>query len=235
MLKGPGNGGEGGGRKGGKALGRSRGRERQRAHDDPFREFYLESVVAGGPRVGERGFGRFAERLCVSFCTRERLFGRPRAPWLRRDAAKGKPGATDHAAGEVERRGGGDDRESKGRALAKLEIARMRCEARRIAGQTKRNDQVPWLERAFALRRFAGQAVKLFERDLAPATFAFDLDHGVERHERHTEVRRMRRDAALAPADDRVQAVLALQRVAACAWLAPVAGARHVVEVAAAR
>ena len=45
----------------------------------------------------------------------------------------------------------------------------------------------------------------------------------------------MRRDAVLAPAEHRVQAVLALQRVAACARLTPVAGVRHVVKVAAAR
>ena len=110
----------------------------------------------------------------------------------------------------------------------------MRCEARRIAGKTKRNDQVARRERGFALRRVAGQAVKVFERDLAPAAFAFDLDNGVEGDERHTEVRRMRRDAALAPAEHRVQAVLALQRIAAGARFTPVAGARDVVEVTAA-
>ena len=111
----------------------------------------------------------------------------------------------------------------------------MRRKACRIAGKTKRNDQVPRLERAFALRRVARQAVKVFERDLTPTIFAFDLDNGVERHERHTEVRRMGGDAVLAPAEHRVQAVLALQRVAACARFTPVAGVRHVIEVAAAR
>jgi hypothetical protein len=45
----------------------------------------------------------------------------------------------------------------------------------------------------------------------------------------------MRRDAVPAPAEHRVQAVLALQRVAACARFTSVAGARHVIEVAAAR
>src|SRR5271165_1804512 len=122
MVKGSGNGGEGRGRKGGKALGRSRHRERERAHDDPFRELDLECVIAGGFCVGERGFGGFAERRLVRVRARERLFGRSRAPWLRRDAAKGKPSAANRAAVEVQRRGGGHDREGKGRALAKLEI-----------------------------------------------------------------------------------------------------------------
>jgi hypothetical protein len=67
-------------------------------------------------------------------------------------------------------------------------MARMGREARCIAGKTKRNDLVPRLERAFALRCVAGQAVKVFERDFAPTIFAFDLDDGIERHERHTEV-----------------------------------------------
>ena len=139
------------------------------------------------------------------------------------------------AAVEVERGGGGHEREGEGRALAKLEIARMRRKARRFARKTKRDDQVPRLERAFALRRVAGQAVKVLERNLAPTPSAFDLDNRVERDERHAEVRRMGRDAALAPADDRVQAVLAVERVAARARLTPVAGARHVIEIAAAR
>ena len=127
MVKDPGNGGEGRGRKGGKALGRSGRRERERAHDDPFREFDLEGVVAGGPRVGERGFGRLAKRRRVRVGARERLFGRVRAPGFRRDAAESEPGAANRAAVEVERRGGGHDREGEGRALAKLEIARMRA------------------------------------------------------------------------------------------------------------
>ena len=77
--------------------------------------------------------------------------------------------------------------------------------------------------------------MKDFERDLAPARSAFDLDHGVERDQRDAEVRRVRRDAALAPPDDGVKPVLAAAGVAARAGLALIAGAGDIVEVGAAR
>src|ERR1700722_13367028 len=113
MVKGPRNGGEGRGRKGREAFGCPRRRERERAHDCPFREFYLECLVARGFRAGEPGFGGAAERGFVWFCARERLFRRSRAPRLRRDAAKREPGAANRAAVEIERRGGGHHGEGK--------------------------------------------------------------------------------------------------------------------------
>jgi hypothetical protein len=195
----------------------------------------FERVISGGRRVRERGFGGSAERRLVRVWPGKRLLGRARTPWLRRDAAKRKPRAPDSASVEIERRGGRHHREGEGRALAKLEVARMRREARRIAGKTKRNDKVPRLKGGFSLRRVVRQAVKVFERDLAPAAFAFDLDNGIEGDKRHAEVRRMRRNAVLAPAEHCVQAVLAMQRIAACARFTPVAGAHDVVEVTAAR
>ena len=77
--------------------------------------------------------------------------------------------------------------------------------------------------------------MQLVERDLAPARPALDLDDGVERDERHAEIRRVRGDAVLAPAEHGMQPVLAAARVAARAGLALVAGAGGVVEIGAAR
>lgn len=67
--------------------------------------------------------------------------------------------------------------------------------------------------------------------DLATTALAFDLDDGVERHQRHAEVGRVRRDAAVAPAKHGVGAVLAVAGVAAAAGLALVATAGGVVEI----
>ena len=77
--------------------------------------------------------------------------------------------------------------------------------------------------------------MKIFERDLAPTGLAFDFDNRAEHDERHAEIRRMRRDAMLAPAQHRVQAVFALPRIAARAWLAPIAGARDIIKIIAPR
>ena len=58
---------------------------------------------------------------------------------------------------------------------------------------------------------------------------------GFERGERHAHVGRMRRDAGFAGAEDRIDAVDALDRRAAAAGLAFVAGRRGVIEIEAAR
>ena len=110
----------------------------------------------------------------------------------------------------------------------------MRSEAGRIGREAKGDDQVARLQGGLLLRRVSGQSVKVFERNLAPARPAFDLDDSIERGERHTEVGRMRRDAMLAPTENRLQAILAMERVAAGARLTPVARTRGVVEIAAA-
>src|SRR5437868_7020912 len=105
----------------------------------------------------------------------------------------------------------------------------------RFGGQSYRDDQVARLEHAVALRCVAGQAVKRLDRDLTLAALALDLGNRVECNQRHAEIRRMRRDTALAPAQHRVQAVLASAGIAAGAWIALVAGAGDVVKVRTAR
>ena len=86
-----------------------------------------------------------------------------------------------------------------------------------------------------ALRRVSGQPMEIRKRDGALARRPRHMDLGVERGQRDAHVGRMRRDAGLARAEDRVHAVEAVDRRAAAARLAFVAGRRGVVEVIAAR
>ena len=87
-----GNGGEGRSRQGRQALRRSRRGERKRAHDDPFREFDLEGVVAGGRRVGQRRFGRAGEGLSRPHGAGQRRFGRSRRAMASRRRRPGRCG-----------------------------------------------------------------------------------------------------------------------------------------------
>src|SRR5688572_14191643 len=79
-----------------------------------------------------------------------------------------------------------------------------------------------------------GQAVEKVERDLAATGCALYLDDRVERHEGHAEIRWMRRDAVLAPAQDGVGTIIALDGVASRARRALIAGARRIIEIGAA-
>ena len=135
----------------------------------------------------------------------------------------------------LQRRGGRHDGEGIGGAFADLQIACMRRERARLARQPQRDDQITGLEHAFPLGRVAGQTMKGLDRDLAPAGSALDLHDGVERDQRHAEIRRVGGDAGLAPAEHGVQSVLAVAGVAARARLAFVAGAGGVVEIPASR
>ena len=110
----------------------------------------------------------------------------------------------------------------------------MRCERAGRRWQPQRDDQIAGLKRVFALRRVAGQTIKRLERDLAPAGPALDLDDGVERDQRHAEIRRVRGDAGLAPAEHSVKTVLAMAGIATRARFAFVAGACGIVEISAA-
>ena len=76
--------------------------------------------------------------------------------------------------------------------------------------------------------------IKTFQRDLAPAGAAFDLDHRVERDQRHAEIRWMGSDAAFAPSQHRMQPVVAAAGVTARTGRAFIAGAGDVVEIGAA-
>ena len=187
---------------------------------------FASASAASAARRNSGGVGRRADQDVL------RLAGAPR---LRGDAAERKPRLHDHVRLDAQRRRGRYDRECIGGAFADLQIAGMGGETRRLGRQAHRDDHLAGLQHALAVGRVARQAMKRFKRDLAPARLAFDLDDGVERDQRHAEIGRMGRDAALAPAQDGVQPVVAAAGVAAGAGVAFVAGAGGVVEISAAR
>src|SRR5689334_13136249 len=92
--------------------------------------------------------------------------------------------------------------------------------AARRRRQTNGDDEIAGFESGFTLGRVAGQAMQLVERDLATTVPTLDLDDGVKRDQRHAEIGRVRSDAALAPAEHGVAAVLAIAGIAAGPGLA---------------
>ena len=96
-------------------------------------------------------------------------------------------------------------------------------------------DQVARLEHRLALRRVAGQKMKVADRNRALALRPLHVDRRFQRRHRHAHVRRVGRDAVFARAQDGERAVAAGDRRAAGAGLALVARHRGVAEVHAAR
>jgi hypothetical protein len=76
--------------------------------------------------------------------------------------------------------------------------------------------------------------MEIRECDHTVAGRASNVDLSFQHRERHAHVRRMRRDAGVTAAEDRVHAIVAVDGGAAAARLAFVAGRRCVVEVVAA-
>src|SRR5690242_14985870 len=98
------------------------------------------------------------------------------------------------------------------------------------------DDQLALLEIGIALRRVARQPVEVAHRHRTLTFRAAHAHDGIERRERYRHVRGMHRDAIRARAEDGVDAVVALERGAARAWMTLVAGAEGgVVKVVAAR
>ncbi len=106
-------------------------------------------------------------------------------------------------------------------------------ELRRLCRQAHRDDHLTGLQHVLALRCVIRQAVKRFERDLPPPRSAFDLDDSVERDQRHAEIRRVCRDAALTPPQYGVKPVFAAASIAARAGIALITGSCAIVEVSA--
>ena len=75
--------------------------------------------------------------------------------------------------------------------------------------------------------RFLRGEVELGARDRPRTGRADDVDHGVQRRQRHRRVGRLHGDALVGPAEDRVPLVQARQRGAPAAGRAPVARPRH--------
>src|ERR1700738_3222514 len=73
------------------------------------------------------------------------------------------------------------------------------------------------------------------ERNLALTRSALDLDNGVKRDQRHTEIGRVGGDAALAPAEHGVQTIFAVAGAATRSGFALVAAAGGIIKISASR
>src|SRR5580704_5999464 len=88
MGENSGNSGERGTRERGQSFGCAGSSERERPHHDPPRELDLESVLAGGFCLSERGFGCATEERHLGSRANENLFRFPRPPWLQGHTAE---------------------------------------------------------------------------------------------------------------------------------------------------
>jgi len=119
------------------------------------------------------------------------LFRSAGAPRLGGNAAEREPRLPDRALFDPQGSGGRHHGEGVGSAFAEFQIAGMACERAGLGRQPHGDDQIARLEHGFALGRLAGQVVKRLQRHLASSGLAFDLDNGVERDQRHAEIRRV--------------------------------------------
>ena len=87
----------------------------------------------------------------------------------------------------------------------------------------------------FALRRLGGQAVEIGQWKASPSGRSEDLDLGVQRRQRHGQIRSMGRDAGRAGAEQGSLTVLAEKRAASGAGSALVAGESFGAKIEAAR
>src|SRR5262249_53521568 len=126
MLEHSGSDGEWRGRKRRTACGRAGRGEHQRTHDGAPCDLDLEGLVSGWSCVGQCRRGGAAEDGKTRPAAEESLLRRTRAPWLGCNAAEREPRLLDDALLDPQPCGCGHDGKGVGRALADLEIARMR-------------------------------------------------------------------------------------------------------------
>ena len=175
------------------------------------------------------------EGLAARRRAHESGFGFAGPPGFGGDSAERDPRLADQSVIEAQRRRSGDNRESEGRAFAQLEIAGVVGKGGGSGGEPQRHDKLAGLQRRRASRVRTGQTMQGVDRNLPTPLRAFHFRDRVQRDEGHGKVGGMGRDTMLAPAEHRMQTVLAPSRVAAGAWPAAVAGACHVMEIGAAR
>jgi hypothetical protein len=188
----------------------------QRRDHDPPRQGDLEIVAAEPAGVGQ--FGRCG--LGMRRAGRQRRLRLGRTPGLQRHRAQRHLLARQRQAEQAAGVGG---------AVAHLAVF---LPALRRRGQHDGGDQLARLEVGLDVRRLARQAVHVVDRQRARrAGRRHGLDPGLQRRERDSHVGGVGGDAGLAGAQDRTTAADALQRAAAGAWLAFVAGLGGVVEV----
>src|SRR5580658_4996894 len=94
---------EGGSRKRWHALRRAGCGERESPHHDAARELDLETVVAGGSCLGERGLGSAPKSRSASTHFGQNLFCFTGPPWLESHTAQREPSLLDRVAFHAQR------------------------------------------------------------------------------------------------------------------------------------
>jgi hypothetical protein len=89
-------------------------------------------------------------------------------------------------------------------------------------------------KRMFKMRRRSRQPVQVSEKEAPIARAASNVENCVQRDKRHRHVGRVRSNAVLAGAEDRMPAVLAISCGASGSWFSLIAGAAGIAEVSAA-
>ncbi len=184
-------------------------------------------------RARERGLGGAREGRALRALPHEQALGLDGAPRLRANAAECEPRLAHDAVLDAQRRAHGDERERVRRAVAHLEVARLREFWPR--GQAHARDELALREHALSLGVLARQEVKIGERDLARPRGPARVDDGVERQQRDAHVRGVRGDALVARAEHGVHPVVTVEGAAARAGRALVAGRGRIAKVVAAR
>src|SRR5215208_1374963 len=95
-------------------------------------------------------------------------------------------------------------------------------------------DEIAWVEHRLAMRRFTGQQVKFPDRYGPDASWSLNMDRRIQHCQCYAHVRRVRRDAMLARAENGERPVAAGDRRAPGPRLAFVAGHGGIAEIGAA-
>ena len=193
----------------------------------------LEAVMPIAPGALQQQVRGSGECALASALSAQGGFGRGIAPGLVRDATQRQAGLLDRVAFKFERRCHRDQCERIGQAVADLQVRVVRVEAlrRKLDGR----DDLAGLQIGVALRRVAGQPMEIRKCDDPGAVRTGDMHFRLERRERDAHIGWMRCDAGLARTQNGVDAVDAVDRRAAAARRAFVAGRHRVVEVKAPR
>jgi hypothetical protein len=201
----------------------------QRAQADTPGQFDLEAVVGERPCIGEGRRDRRLQRLdIVQRRAAQCRLGRCQPPGLVSHATQCQSRRADALAVGRDRGRRGDQSELIGLPVANLQV--MRCPPCFLRRHLDSDDQVTALERRVALRRVAGKAVEIAERDRPLAAAPARDDVGVQCRKRHRHVGGMGGNAGLRPAENRMVAIEAVPGRAA--RTRPALVARQIVAVA---
>src|SRR5262245_3524520 len=202
------------------------------AHDTAAREIDLEGVVCVSFGVAQQHIRRASERRGISRLPTQSSFGLRIAPRLVGDTPERETPLLDDTAIELEPNRNRNDGERVREPVPNFQVREVRGEAFRR--KFHRNNDLAGIEIGVALRCIAWQPMKIRKCDHAVAGRATHMDFRFQHRERHAHVGRVRRDAGVTAAEDRMYAIMAVDGGAAAGRLAFVAGRRCVVEVRAA-